>query len=32
MIEKVKQQVYDLLNNDNSGHGIERFSIIFKIL
>ena len=31
MIEKVKQQVYDLLNNDNSGHGIEHIKRVLAL-
>ena len=31
MIEKVKQQVYDLLNNDNSGHGIEHIKRVLEL-
>ena len=31
MIEKVKQQVYELLNNDNSGHGIEHIKRVLEL-
>ena len=31
MIEKVKQQVYDLLHNDNSGHGIEHIKRVLAL-
>ena len=31
MIEKVKQQVYELLNKDNSGHGIDHIDRVQKL-
>lgn len=31
MIESVKQQVYELLNNDNSGHGMEHINRVLEL-
>lgn len=31
MIEEVKQKVYELLNNDNSGHGIEHINRVLDL-
>lgn len=31
MIEEVKQKVYELLNNDNSGHGMEHINRVFEL-
>lgn len=31
MIEGIKQQVYELLNNDNSGHGIEHINRVLEL-
>lgn len=31
MIEEVKQKVYELLSNDNSGHGIEHINRVLDL-
>lgn len=31
MLEDVKQEVYELLNNDNSGHGIEHINRVLEL-
>ena len=31
MIEEVKQKVYELLNNDNSGHGMEHINRVLEL-
>ena len=31
MIEKVKTQVYELLNTDNSGHGIDHINRVLEL-
>ncbi len=31
MLEDVKQEVYELLNNDNSGHGMEHINRVLEL-